>query len=498
MGLDEAYSEAWRTLTDANPFPSVLGRICPHPCEFGCNRAENDGAVAINALERFLGDWAIEQGLEYDMIDPEPKTESIGVIGAGPSGLSFAYQMARRGYPVSVYERNQLPGGMLRYGVPDYRLPPEVLTAEIDRIQGLGVEIKTGTVIGVDLSIEDLRSAHDILYLGIGAQAPRMLGIPGERGPGVFAGTDYLARINRGEGVDVGSRVVVVGGGNSAIDAARVARRSGADVTLLYRRTRDEMPAIAAEVDEALEEGIELRLLVAPLEVLRTREGIRGLLAQRMRLTELGADGRRGIEPVANDVFEIPADTLITAVSQQPDWTALEGLDVSEGWVATADMGRVDDHLWAGGDVVGLDIAGSAILHGRRAAESVHARLRGLGPPHDEASRVIGANEVAFESKVDRAPTRSRHLDVEEALNNPTAELVATITEEQFLEEVQRCYSCGLCMGCEQCWMYCTVMSFTKVSDPRPGAYFTLSLDACEECGKCIEVCPCGYLEVSS
>ena len=497
MNLEESYSEAWRTLTDANPFPSVLGRICPHPCELGCNRAENDGAVAISALERFLGDWAIEQGLRYDMIDTEPKTESIGVIGAGPSGLSFAYQMARRGYRVSVYERNELPGGMLRYGVPDYRLPPSVLTAEIDRISDLSVEIRTGTTIGVDLSIEDLRAAHDILYLGIGAQAPRMLGIPGEQGPCVLAGTDYLARVNRGEIVDVGSRVIVVGGGNSAIDAARVARRSGAHVTIVYRRTRNEMPAITAEVDEAVGEGVELQLLAAPLEVMRTEDGISGLKAQRMRLTGLGSDGRRDIEAVADEVFEIPADTLIAAVSQQPDWTTLEGLDLSEGWVATADLGRVDEHLWAGGDVAGLDIAGSAVLHGRRAAESVHAMLRGLDPPGEQESRVIGSDEVAFEFKVDRQAVRSQHLDVDEALSNPAAELTATITEEQFLDEVERCYSCGLCMGCEQCWMYCTVMSFTKVLDPRPGAYFTLSLDACRECGKCIEVCPCGYLEVS-
>ena len=497
MEKEEAYSEAWRTLTDANPFPSVLGRICPHPCEFGCNRSGNDGAVAVNSLERFLGDWAIEKGLRYDMVDTEPKPESIGVVGAGPSGLSFAYQLARRGYSVTVYERNELPGGMLRYGVPDYRLPPEVLTAEIDRIRDLGVEIRTSTVVGVDVSIDDLRSAHGILYLGIGAQAPRILGIPGERGPGVFTGTDYLAWVNRGEVIDVGSRVIVVGGGNTAIDAARVARRSGAAVVLLYRRTRDEMPAITAEVDEAIEEGVELHLLAAPLEVLRTGDGISGLVAQRMRLTEVGRDGRRGVEAIPDDVYGIPADTVIAAVSQQPDWTALAGLDLGEGWITTEDMGRVGDHLWAGGDVVGLDIAGSAILHGRRAAESVHRRLRGLGPPPITEPRVIGAEEVAFQFKVGKEPTRSEHLSVDEALSNPTAELTATITEEQFLEEVQRCYSCGLCMGCEQCWMYCTAMNFTKVLNPRPGKYFTLSLDACEECGKCIEVCPCGYLEVS-
>ena len=498
-GLDthEAYATAWRTLTDANPFPSVLGRICPHPCEFGCNRSENDGALAINALERFLGDWAIEQGLGLDVLDTEPKAETMGVIGAGPSGLSFAYQMARRGYPVTVYERRPMAGGMLRYGVPDYRLPPDVLTAEIERIRELGVEIRTGTAIGVDISFEEVRSAHDILYLGIGAQLPRLLGVPGEDGPGVFTGTAYLNEVNEGHQVDVGTRVIVVGGGNTAIDAARVARRAGAEVTLVYRRTRTEMPAIPAEVDEALAEGIGLELLTGPVEVVRTEGAVTGLIAQRMRLAEPGPDGRRRPEPEPGAVFEMAADTVIAAVSQEPDWTALDGIDLQDGWIATSDFGWVDGAMWAGGDVRGLDIAGSAITHGRRAAEQVHARLRGLTPPDGHGSAPIGADRVNFDFKQTAPPVRPRHLEVDQALRNPTAEPTATITEEEFLAEVGRCFSCGLCMGCQQCWMYCTSMSFTKVADPRPGHYYTLSLDACEECGKCIEVCPCGYLEVT-
>lgn len=498
-GLDqhEAFTEAWRTLTDANPFPGVLGRICPHPCEVGCNRSENDGALAINALERFLGDWAIEQGLRLEILDAEPKPETMGVIGAGPSGLSFAYQMARRGYPVTVYERRPLAGGMLRYGVPDYRLPPDVLTAEIERICELGVEIRTSTAIGVDISFDDLRSAHDILYLGIGAQLARLLGIPGEAGPGVFTGTEYLARVNEGEPVDVGARVVVVGGGNTAIDAARVARRAGAEVTLVYRRTRTEMPAIPAEVDEALEEGIRLELLMGPVEVVRTDGMVTGLAVQRMRLGEPGPDGRRRPEPEPDTLFEIAADTVIAAVSQQPDWTALDGIDIEDGWIATSDIGRVDGALWAGGDVRGLDIAGTAITHGRKAAEQVHAKLRGLTPPDRDRSTPIAADRINFEFKPTSAPVQAPHLAVDEALQNPTAEPTATITEEEFLGEVDRCFSCGLCMGCQQCWMYCTSMSFTKVADPKPGNYYTLSLDACEECGKCIEVCPSGYLEVT-
>jgi NADPH-dependent glutamate synthase beta subunit-like oxidoreductase/Pyruvate/2-oxoacid:ferredoxin oxidoreductase delta subunit len=496
LDKDQAYTRAWRTITDANPFPSVLGRICPHPCELGCNRTEHDGAVAINALERFLGDWAIDQGLGLDVIDTEPKAETIGVIGAGPSGLSFAYQMARRGYSVTVYERRPMAGGMLRYGVPDYRLPPEVLSAEIDRIRQLGVKIHTNFAIGIDRSLEELRSAHDILYLGIGAQQPRRLGISGEDGPGVHTGTEFLGRVNEGENVDIGLRVIVVGGGNTAIDAARVARRKGAEVTLVYRRTRIEMPAIAGEVDDALEEGVELELLTAPVEVVRTNGNVTGLIAQRMRLGEPAMDGRRQPEPVPDSHFELAADTVIAAVSQQPDWTALDGVEHQGGWIDTSDLGRIDQAMWAGGDVGGLDIAGSAITHGRRAAEQVHAKLRGIELPESDLSAPIEANRVNFDFKESRPPVQPSRMPVAEVLRNATAEPTATITEEEFLTEIGRCFSCGLCMGCQQCWMYCTAMSFTEVLNPQPGGYYTLSLDACEECGKCIEVCPCGYLEL--
>lgn len=493
---EQAYSEAWRTITEVNPFPSVLGRICPHPCEVGCNRSENDDAVAIKALERFLGDWAIQEGLALAVLDDEPKPESIGVIGAGPSGLSFAYQMARRGYSVTVYERKAEAGGMLRYGVPDYRLPPAVLAAEIDRISQLGVDIHTNVSIGADLSVEELRTAHDILYLGIGAQQAHKLGIPGEDGPGVHAGTDYLRRVNEGERVDVGTNIIVVGGGNTAIDAARVARRTGAKVTLVYRRTRTEMPAIAAEVDEALAEGVHLDLLTAPIEIRRANGTVSGLLAQRMRLTDPGPDGRRRPEPQPGSSFEIAADTVIAAVSQQPDWTAMDGISVREGWLVSSEAGQIDGSMWAGGDVQGLDIAGSAITHGRRAAASVHAKLRGQALPESDPRSLIGADRINFEFKKRQPPVKAAHLTVDEALAAPFSDPTSTITEAEFLAEIGRCFSCGLCMGCQRCWMYCTAMCFTEVLDPRPGKYYSLSLDACEACGKCIEVCPCGYLEV--
>jgi formate dehydrogenase major subunit len=493
---EEAYAEAWRMITDVNPFPASLGRICPHPCEVHCNRSELDGALNVNALERFLGDWAITEGLGLPRLDGVPKDEQVGVVGAGPSGLSFAYQMARRGYPVTIYERNEKAGGMLRYGIPDYRLPPDVLDAEIRRIEALGVEIRLRTALGRDVTLDELREIHTVLYLGIGAQLGRSLGLEGgaEAEDGVLSGAEYLARVNRGEEVGLGRSAVVVGGGNTAVDAARTARRAGADVTLLYRRGREEMPAIAAEVDEAEAEGVRLELLAAPIRIERVAGRPVAVVARRMRLGEPDASGRCRPVPVPDSDFRVEADSVIAAVAQSPDWSGLEEL-AAEGLVVD-DSGAADEWLWAGGDVLVPNIAGVAIAHGRRAAETLDARLRGRPAPLPDDRPEIGADRVFFGFHPERARTERPHLSPEESLASPDAEVVLGLSEEEFLAEAGRCLSCGSCFGCQQCWMYCTPGCFTRVEQSSPGVYYALSADNCEECGKCVEVCPCGFLEV--
>ena len=493
----EAYAAAWRMIAEVNPFPASLGRICPHPCEHHCNRSELDGALNVNALERFLGDWAIASGLELPRIDAAPGDPWIGVVGAGPSGLSFAYQMARRGYRVTVYERNEKAGGMLRYGIPDYRLPPDVLDAEIRRIEALGVEIRRRTAIGRDVTLEELREMHAVVYLGIGAQLGRSLGLEGDAGTedGVLRGADYLARVNRGEAVGLGRSVVVVGGGNTAVDAARTARRTGADVTLLYRRGRQEMPAIVSEVDEAIAEGVRLELLAAPVRIARVAGRPAAVVARRMRLGEPDDSGRRRPVPVPGSDFSIPADAVIAAVAQKPDWTGLEALG-GDGRLSTDAAGAAADWLWAGGDVLIPNIAGVAIAHGRRAAETLDARLRGLPAPLADDRAGITAERLFFGFHPERERTERPHLTPTESLESPDAEVVLGLSEEEFLSEAGRCLSCGSCFGCQQCWMYCTPGCFTRVEQSRPGVYYTLSADHCEECGKCVEVCPCGFLEV--
>ena len=500
LSAEEAYAQAWRIITDVNPFPATLGRICPHPCEDHCNRSELDEPLAINAMERFLGDFAIRAGLPLPRRSDAAGSESIGVVGAGPSGLSFAYQMARRGYAVTVYDARESAGGMLRYGVPDYRLPQDVLNAEIQKILELGVELKLGTEVGEDISLEDLRSRHSSLYLGIGAQKGQALAIPGGDGPGVWTGTEYLARINRGQSVDLGKSVIVVGGGNTAVDAARCARRGGADVTILYRRSREEMPAIAHEIDDALEEGVELVLLAAPVALERgTDGGLQSVRVQQMELGEPDASGRRSPVPVEGADFDLAADAVIMAVSQTPVLRGLEALDHRGGWLVADAVGSIGENIMAGGDALGLGIAGNAIVQGRRAAEVLHARLSGEegGQQDGDARREIHGEDVRFASKPGSAAVHTPMLPADERVQMGMREVAGTVDESQFLAEVQRCYSCGSCFGCEQCFMYCTSGCFTRLEEPRPGMYFSLNLEACKECGKCVEVCPCGVLEAT-
>lgn len=497
LSEEEAFDRAWAVIADRNPFPAALGRICPHPCESDCNRTGMDGAVSINAMERFLGDWAIQRSLPLPLLEPTPQPESVGVIGAGPSGLSFAYQMARRGYSVTVYEGRPQAGGMLRYGVPEYRLPTAVLDAEIQRILDLGVEVRLNTAVGRGVELEELRDRHDVLYVGIGAQRGRDLGFGEDALPETWRGIEYLEAVKSGRQVDLGSRVAVIGGGNTAIDAARTARRSGAQVTLVYRRSRDEMPASPHEVIEAEEEGVELLFLVSPVGVENGPGGGLVLRGARMELGEPDESGRRAAVPIPGSGVELTVDSIIAAVSQEPVWEGLDDLH-EDGRLVTSPGGQVEADVWGGGDVMRLGVAGDAIVHGRLAAETVHARLRGLAEPTLGTPSPIGPEDIlfGFHPPAARATPMRAHPAVR--LEEPHLEVSQSITQQQFLQEASRCLSCGSCFGCEQCFMFCNAQCFTRVDEVEPGTYFTLSLDACEECGKCVDVCPCGFLQIAS
>jgi NADPH-dependent glutamate synthase beta subunit-like oxidoreductase/Pyruvate/2-oxoacid:ferredoxin oxidoreductase delta subunit len=491
----QAYERAWQVIVDRNPMPSALGRICPHPCETNCNRSVLDESVSIHSMERFLGDWALSERLPLNRLEEDEKPESIGVIGSGPSGLSFAYQMARRGYRVTVYEQRSRTGGMLRYGIPNYRLPPEILDAEIDRIVGLGVEVCLDTTVGDDVSLAELRERHAALYVAIGAQSSRELGIGGDADDAVWDGIEYLYRVNRGESIEVGTRVAVIGGGNTAVDAARTARRAGAEVTIVYRRSRAEMPALGSEVGEAEAEGVRLLLLRAPVEIERHGDCL-SLTVNRMELGEPDESGRRRPIAVPDSESVLSVHAVIVAISQEPEWSGLEELQ-RDGRLACDATGAIDDSMLGGGDVVESGICGMAIAHGRRAAEVLHHRLRGLSGSEEQSRRLMDPTGLRLDSYAPVARAETVRLAPKIAVSKPDAEVDLGIGEAQFLIEAGRCLSCGSCFGCEQCWMFCTVQSFSRLSPPNPGAYFSLSLDLCLECGKCIEVCPCGFLEVA-
>ena len=496
LSLDNAYDKAWQRLVEFNPMPATIGRICPHPCEDLCSRQEKDGAVSINAMERFLGDWGLSRALQLPQPPGERYPESVAVIGSGPASLSFAYQMARRGYGVTIYDKDDRPGGMLRHAIPDYRLPREILDAEVDRILRLNISLVTEVDVGVDLSLQQLREEHDLVFLGLGAQAARRLDIPGEKGPGVMSGISYLRQRKHGQATDCGRRVLVIGGGNTAIDAARSARRDGASVTLVYRRSKSEMPATAREVQDAKIEGVEFRFLAAPTRIIREGSRIRQVEVQGMRLTEPDADGRRRPEPIAGKLEQLPADSVIVAVSQAPGWHDTDAVLHSGSWLHAEDDGRLQQRLFAGGDDLGPGIASRAVGQGRHAAESADADLRGLARPQVKpSSPQISGKSIRVDYYADRQRSQGSRLPEDEWLACPEAEIDLTLTYRQASEEAERCMSCSLCFDCQQCFMYCNAGGFTRIEETRPGKYFAIALDVCECCGKCIELCPCGYLE---
>ena len=496
LTLDEAYDRAWEMIAGLNPLPATVARICPHPCEDLCSRADKDGAVSINAMERFLGDWGISRSLPLPQIGSERQPESVGVIGSGPASLSFSYQMARRGYGVTIYERHDVPGGMLRQAIPDYRLPREVLDAEVKRLLELDVTLRPNVDIGNDVDLEELRARHALIFLGLGAQAAKHLGIPGEEGPGVIAGIDYLRQRKQKTDSLKGKRVLVIGGGNTAIDAARSAQRDGAEVTVLYRRSEAEMPAIGTEVEDARAECVAFRFLVSPTRVNRDGDSLQGVQIQGMHLGEPDEEGRRRPLPVPGALEDMAADIVIVAVAQAPDWDGLDAVDAAHRWLHTQDDGKLDEDLWAGGDDRGPSIAARAIAQGRLAAESAHAELRGergASAPSTRSPIADGAVKTDFYEDQKRSPVPRRPQ--QEWLSNPDVEINQTIGYEQASEEAARCMSCGLCFDCQQCFMYCNGSGFTRIEETSPGNYFALALESCEGCGKCIDLCPCGYLE---
>jgi len=526
--VDEALDEAWYILTDKNPLPAVHGRICPHPCEKGCNRQHKaDGAVAINAFERAVGDHGLARGLPLRKLTEEVKPQSVAVIGAGPSGFSCAYQLARRGYPVTLFDAYEKPGGMLRYGVPSYRLPEEVLDGEIRKILDLGVQLRSNIKVGVDLPFRELRKEYDALYVAIGAHRGVALNIPGEDASHVFAAADYLNRINSGVKVDLGNKVVVIGGGNSAIDSARVSlrtarkasgeeeqfdaesaqsvldsarvsrRQGGAEVTILYRRTRAEMPAIEEEIVAAEKEGVRIEFLAAPVEIEVKNHRVSGVRCIRMELGEPDSSGRRRPLPVEGSEFFIEATAVISGIGQLPDFAGdMKTLANEWGWGEVRKNGETNvEGVFAGGDVLGLGISTRSVGEGRKAALAIDAYLQGREYRPLPKVRPIRERDL----RLDYYPDAPRHELPAQNVSDRVhgfQEIYETLAPEDAVAEAGRCMSCGLCMSCGQCRIYCPRHAIRHDFSRPVGQVMFTDYTRCNGCHICSYTCPCGYIEM--
>lgn len=414
------FDDAYRLIRQENPFPAVCGRVCTHPCESHCRRSQVDEAVSICEVKRFVGDYALRDDFEVPMVQSKPATgKRAAVIGAGPSGLSCAYYLAHLGHEVNVYEAESVAGGVLYWGIPEYRLPKKVLAKEIHAIEAAGVKIHLNTRIGRDVDFEEMRAANDAVYIAIGTQKSRLLGIPGETAIGVESGLAFLRRVGLEEDLHVDPRVVVIGGGSTAMDVARTAVRLGAEkVTVVYRRTEDQMPAGREEIAQAREEGVEIITLASPHAIVESDGQTIGVRCVRRELVEYGKDGRRKTAPVEGSEFMIDCDAVITAVNQDVDTkfykttevnvTAKGDLDIDKFTSRTSREG-----IFAGGDANpwGANVVITAIADGKRAAANIDRYLGGAGHLNKGEWIHIPEMEMEVTEPHPRFPTRGLGAD---------------------------------------------------------------------------------------
>ena len=477
------YEQAWRQLTRDNPLPAVMGRVCYHPCATACNRGRLDECVGVNAIERFLGDEALRRGWAFEP-PPAASGKRVLVVGAGPSGLSAGYHLARLGHAVTIREAGPVAGGMMRFGIPKYRLPRDVLDAEIRRIEALGVRIELNSKVDDVLASRDA-GGFDAVFLAVGAHIAKRAYIPAGSAAKMLDAVSVLRSMEGEDKPLLGRRVVVYGGGNTALDVARTAKRLGATESIIvYRRTRERMPAHESELEEALQEGV----LVKWLSTIR-QAGESSITVEKMRLDDTGS-------PVPTGEFEtLEADSVVLALGQDVDLSLLDGvpgLEFEDG-VVKVDDALMTSHpgIFAGGDMVpGERTVTVGVGHGKLAARHIDAWLRGTRwthPPRPELASYERLNTWYYSD----AP-RSRQPVLDAIRRQSTFdEVVGSYDETTAQFEARRCLSCGNCFECDNCYGVCPDNAVVKRG---PGLRYAFNYDYCKGCGLCVAECPCGAI----
>ena len=505
---EEDWEAAWRTIIRENPMPAVCGRLCIHPCEAACNRGQFDQAVGINHIEREVGDFGIKKHLRFKESKHQRSIFRVAVVGSGPAGLAAAYHLTLFGHQVVLFESQSELGGLLRWGIPEFRLPKSVLNMEIDRIINLGVEVHTGISLDSSSLLKDLLSSMDAVFLAPGAAVSHPLELANKDAKGVWEGSAFLNAINNGDKPDLGNEVLVIGGGNTSIDSARAARRMGANVTIFYRSSRDEMPADTEEIEEALREGVNLEILWAPIRIEVANGRVNKLTCVKMRLGEPDSSGRRKPIPIEGLEQGFPATAILNTIGEAtaPELVADDLSSALKG----DSLGRTEiPNLFVGRDF-GADVrtVAYALGSGKRAALLIDRFLHGENPPSLPEKWRVGEKGGWSTSNVNQGDQLSvnqssvKFSELNIAYFNPVArrrermsisrkpydfdEARKGIGPTNAVREAERCFHCGHCNHCGNCFVFCPDGAIT----PHGYRKLVYDYDHCKGCGVCVEECP--------
>lgn len=498
------FHEAVKLIKEKVPLPASIGRVCPHPCETACRRQMVEESISIAYLKAFAADEDMKENTYKPEVAPDTG-KKVAVIGGGPAGLTAAYFLRTKGHAVTVFDAMPEMGGMLRYGIPEYRLPKKIVEAEVQQIASLGVEMKNNVKIGKDISFEDLRKDFDAVLVAIGAWNSTGMRCPGEDLEGVVGGIDFLREVNMGKRPDIGKRVAVVGGGNTAMDACRTARRLGAEeVFVIYRRTRDEMPAEKIEIDEAEEEGVTFKFLTNPAEFMGENGKVKEVRLQVMELGEPDSSGRRSPVPVEGKFEILPVDTVVMAIGQKVNVKGFEELELNSRGIISADERTFRtslDGVFAVGDATnrGASIAISAIGEAEKASKVVDGYLLGMEIPYRKpfvSEKTVTPEMLSDREKMPRA--KMPVMDAEKRVKT-FDEIALGFTKEQAMKEASRCLECG-CHDYHECklikyanWYDINPQRFAGMKNVFPKERKLVSIERdqskCILCGLCVRVC---------